>query len=436
MKRFLLILALAIAPLAHSMNKQAALPDELFTAFKVVAEQAEQMGATPELQNEIVQLVDRYYSHASNAEKQTLITIFNEDIHHPLTLDRAGTPLTAPLNKIAELVFDMKHRMSGLDKNMPIVYTSFGSGDLLIDFWAVRELQKDGFRNITVNIIDSDYIFKDWDEKDADYYLATQDTVYGFAALLKQQLNLFLARQDDYLNVYDLTQPARVDCVNVFSNAYDYIHASSINPALKSTIITAIQSIGGRFTISDPSFSENKEEKAYMLTLTLPQQDDFTTGAESEESADVAPDHAKERPSYGDIFISFIEKDRTSVYIHESRKAESSPVLRAVFDILQSNSNPHSVKAALQEQFPEIIIDEMSNTIGVLRDLIEEALADNGTAYLLEEDDDERTSFTHNQVKIITRSEYDPHAYDADARAEERIKMKEWWRYSLVNGNN
>ena len=379
----------------------ALLPDELFAAFVLIAEEAQETGTTPALRSQIKQLVHTYYKEGSVGQQETVIGILTEDIEKS-PLARCSCD-DAPLKKRVELILDMKQRVQGRNKNAPFVHTSFGSGHLLQDFWAIRELQKGGFKNLTVNLIDCAF-------NQANEHNATEEEYAETESALRE----FAKRTGLRLNRYDQTKKVYLGCINVFSNAYDYCRACLDRPDLKSSILTMIDPL-------EISYADNPEEVNMLeLSLTAP------TGCDVEEDGT----DLIEGDGYSDedccdipeIVISLTNRAHPRVYIQgsEMENAASMQVVQKIMEILQVQTDPSAIKAQLEALFPQIAIGNQSNPVMIYRDLIELTLADDGAAYIIA---DEIEPITHNQVKVITRSEYKQDAYDTDAHAAEQAYM-------------
>lgn len=169
------------------------------------------------------------------------------------------------------------------------------------------------------------------------------------------------------------------------------------------------------------SYADNPEEVNMLeLSLTAP------TGCDVEEDGT----DLIEGDGYSDedccdipeIVISLTNRAHPRVYIQgsEMENAASMQVVQKIMEILQVQTDPSAIKAQLEALFPQIAIGNQSNPVMIYRDLIELTLADDGAAYIIA---DEIEPITHNQVKVITRSEYKQDAYDTDAHAAEQAYM-------------
>ncbi len=395
-------LALSAAQYEREMGKALApvqLPDELFAAFVVIAEEARETGATEALKGEIQKLVHNYYKSGSSKQKETVLAILTDDIEKS-PLERCDCD-DAPLKKRVELILDMKQRILARNNNAPLVHTSFGSGHLLQDFWAIRELQRDGFKSLTVNLIDCEFNQELTACEDAEECVDIETSLQEFAR-----------RTGLKVNRYDQTKKACIGCINVFSNAYDYCRACLEQPALKSSIMTMIDPL-------EISEADNPEE-VNMLEISL-------TGTSSNLEQDEANlfedgDSSDNIELLPEIYLSLTNRAFPRIYVQGSEMENEScmQVVQKIMELIQSETDPAALKAQLEAQFPNISIANQSNPVMIYRDLIELTLADDGVAYIIA---DEIEPITHNQVKVITRGEYTQDGYNAEAHAAEQKYM-------------
>ncbi len=361
------------------------LPDELFAAYVTIIEDAASTEIGLSTKQAIKKIVDTYYKEGSAQQKERVTTLLYEDLQiyysEDFPLQRCFCD-DAPLKKRIELLLDMKQRMQGQDKQTPIVYTSFGSGLLIQDFWAIRELQTDGFKNITVNVIE-----------------ATAHPKYKKHTALLAALKEFARQTGLHINLFDQSKKALPGCINVFSNTYHYCGACLENPALKSTIMTMI----------DPhelSYADNPEEVSLVEV--------YLTGAPLEE---ISEEENQVHPP-ADIIISCTNRAHPRIHVQPiSLEIEHNMAfIEAASEIIRRISDPITIKTQLQAKFPNVYLAYQSSPVILYRDMIELALIDNGFAYIIADDMD---LITRGAVKVIARSEYNQQAYNADAQASE-----------------
>ena len=125
----------------------------------------------------------------------------------------------APIAQRILLVKKILNRAKELRKKQ-FVYTSFGSGGLLQDYFALRVLRDNGF-DPTINIIDLDYQMINKEK--------SLPTVKKFAQLLNKQTLLYTC---DY--------HCELGHINIFTCAQDYIKACQDDQSIKSNVLTMI----------------------------------------------------------------------------------------------------------------------------------------------------------------------------------------------------
>lgn len=369
------------------------LPEELYAAYVPLAEEArEQGGLTSSTIKAIKALVTRYFPQGTTAQKETIATILCEDIT-PTDLQRCDCD-DAPLNKRIELILDMKQRLSSHPRQMPVVHTSFGSGQLLQDFWAIRELQKDGFKHITVNFIDSVF-----------------NPMHAAGELSETHQNLnkalieFSKKTGLKVNRFDETHIAFPGVINVFSNANDYIRVCLEQPSLKSTLLTLIDPL----EISDAT----NDEEVHILSIAAIFESDSTEDFSAQDQNSYAEDDLS-CEECDNMIISLANRahPRTYVQSHLLEDELSMEIIRKITELTAQATCPVALKAQIEEQYPLLQITTYSNPLITYRDMIELTLVDEGFAYIIA---DEIDPITRQKVKIISRQTYQQAAYNQEA---------------------
>lgn len=357
------------------------LPEKLFLVYEPLAALAKESGAKLSHKDEIGKLVDLYFTRGTAAQKEVVTTMLYEDLLAG-ALERCECD-DAPLKKRIELILDMKSRMKSRDENEPIVFTSILSGQVLQEFWTVRELQADGFKNITVNLINSDLSpeFAHHEPDEEEYYY------------LMNGIEEFSKRTGLAINQFDLTKKIVAGHINIFSNAYDYyIRAHLESPEFKSSFMTIV----------DPMNLQDAGKTEIPTVLAI----------YSEEQNEDEHDHN----SSADILISFTNKERSRAYMQPIASEKIIELLSKISDFMKFEIDPLTLKKKLEEQFPGIGIVGKSTPLSIFREMIPLALADRGIAYILA---DQSEPITHHEVKIITKDHFNPEAYTTEVEAAE-----------------
>jgi hypothetical protein len=364
----------------HSSTK---LPEKLFEVYAPFAKLAKKTGSKVVNKDKIERLVELNFKNGTAAQKEVTKAILYEDLLEG-PLERSSSTNTS-LKKRIEIILDIKSRMQNRGKNEPIVFTSIISAQVLQEYWTVRELQADGFKNITVNLINPALYgeFAHHESEEVDYYY------------LMNKIEDLSKRTGLPINQFDLTQKIVPEHINIFSNAYNYyIRAHLQNTDFKSSIMTMLY----------PMHLQNaaKTELPNVLAIYIDEQKE-----EEEENNDM----------FANILISFTNKKRPELYMQPIESTNIVEIIGKISDFMKYEIDPFILKKQLKEQFPEIEIVAKANPLSIFAEMITLSLAERGTGYILA---DQLEPIKGDDIRVITKDNFNPQAYQTEVEAAQQ----------------
>lgn len=367
----------------NSSSGTLQLPNKLFAAYAPLAEQVKRMGPKPHHEVTIRKLVELQFKQGTPAQKDTVAKMLYEDLQKS-PLERCECD-DAPLKKRIELILDIMMRMQSRDKKEPLVYTSLDSQQLLQDFWAIRALQADNFKNITVNLIYTAF------DPNYAHHAPAEKTYHDLMSGVEELSN----RTGLKINQFDLTKKVVPGQINIFSNSYDYfIRAHLENPSLKSSIMTLVDPM----SLQEVGISQ--EPTMLALYRELEEDDD----------------------RFADILVSFLRREGPRVYMRDDAELSIAELEERLSQLSEQDTNPATLRALLEQEFQDLSIIPMSNPLLTFRSMIDLALADQGVAYIIA---DQLEPITHKDIRVIVREKYDQKAFNEEIEKAEESYLQE-----------